>query len=279
MTGALDGIGVWSSELRYGDPAETSDAAAELEALGYTALWIPDVGGDLFGAMDRLLDATATVVVASGVLNVWAQEAASVVAWWERLADANRRRVMLGLGVSHAPIVGEQWGRPIDMMSSYLDELDAGGVPVDRRCLAALGPKMLALARDRTAGAHPYLVTPEHTARAREILGDALLAVEQGVVLERDRERARALARQTVDGYSALPNSGRSWKRLGFSDEDVEQRSDRLVDALIATGDVDEIYARVDAHRSAGADHVCIQVINEPGAPMDRAAWRALAPA
>jgi probable F420-dependent oxidoreductase len=138
---------------------------------------------------------------------------------------------------------------------------------------------MLELARERSAGAHPYLVTPEHTARSRAILGDALLAVEQGVVLEADPERARSIARQTLAGYATLPNYTRNWKRLGFTDEDVERLSERLVDAVVAWGDVDAIAARVDEHRSAGADHVCIQVLDEPGSPMNRAAWRALAPA
>jgi probable F420-dependent oxidoreductase len=275
----LGGTGVWSPHLRYSDPAEITDAAAELEELGYSAVWIPDPGGDVFGALDLLLDATSTMTVASGILNVWQHHPADVLRWWEGLADERRRRTLLGLGVSHAALIGDTWGHPMAVMIRFLDGLDAGGFPLDRRCLAALGPKMLELARERSAGAHPYLVTPEHTARSRAILGDALLAVEQGVVLEADPERARAIARQTLATYATLPNYTRNWKRLGFTDEDVERLSERLVDAIVAWGDVDAIAARVDEHRTAGADHVCIQVLDEPGSPMNRAAWRTLAPA
>jgi probable F420-dependent oxidoreductase len=276
---SLSGIGVWSAELAFHDPDATADAAAELEALGYSAVWIPDGFDRAFAALDRLVDVTATITVASGILSVWQHDAAEVLAWWYAQSDERRRRLLLGLGVSHRPLVGEQWGRPLTVMTDYLDALDERGLPADRRCLAALGPKMLELARDRSAGAHPYLVAPEHTERARQVVGDGLLAVEQGVVLESDPARARSIARPNIDGYCGLPNYVRNWKRLGFTDEDVDTRSDQLVDALIAWGGRDAIFDRIDAHRAAGADHVCIQVLNEPGAPMNRAAWRELAPA
>jgi probable F420-dependent oxidoreductase len=278
----LSGTGVWSPELRYGEAARVAELAAELEALGYSALWIPDVGGDLFAALDRLLAATSTVTVATGILNVWMHDATDTASWWTGLHDdATRARVLLGLGASHAALIGEAWRRPLAVVRDYLDALDAtGAVPTASRCLAALGPRMLELARDRTAGAHPYLATPDHTARAREILGpDALLAPEQGVILDTDVARARRVARSNVQGYAQLPNYANNWRRTGFTDDDIEQVSDRLVDALIVCGDVDAITARVAAHREAGADHVCIQLIGEPGGPAPVAAWRELAAA
>jgi probable F420-dependent oxidoreductase len=279
----ITGTGIWSGELRYGDPAEGAEAAAELESWGYTALWVPDAGGDLFGALDRLLGATTSVTIATGVLNIWHQTAEATGTWWSAQPPAVRDRTMLGLGVSHGPLIGERWGRPLAAMRTFLDGLDAGNVPVpaERRCLAALGPKMLELARDRTAGAHPYLVTPEHTALAREALGpDALVAPEQGVVLETDPDVARAVARHALDHYTTLPNYVNNWKRLGFTDDDVTSLSDRLVDALVAWGDADAIAARVAEHRSAGADHVCLQALQArqiPGAPTARTTWKALA--
>jgi probable F420-dependent oxidoreductase len=275
---ALTGTGVWANELRYADPAEINDAAAELESLGYAALWIPDVGGPVFEALDRLFDVTSGVAVATGILNVWQHTPTDVIAWWETLPDDRRDRMLLGLGVSHAPLIGEGWGQPLATMNRFLDALDAGGVPAGSRCLAALGPKMLELARHRSAGAHPYLVTPEHTERARTALGDAALYVEQGVVLESDPGAARATASAALEIYCTLPNYVRSWKRLGFTDDDVSARSDRLIDALFAWGDADSINARVDEHRQAGADHVCIQVLEAPGGTPLREAWRALAP-
>ncbi len=273
----LTGIGIWSGELRYGEPADIADSAAELESLGYSALWIPDVGGPVFEALDRLLDATSSITVATGILNIWRHTPAEASEWWNALEDERRRRVMLGLGVSHGPLIGESWGRPIATMDAFLDGLDAGGVPAQHRCLAALGPKMLELASRRSSGAHPYLVTPEHTARARAVLGGAGLYVEQGVVVDTDPDRARDTARAALEHYCNLPNYVNNWKRLGFTDDDVATRSDRLVDALIVWGDSDAISARIDAHRRAGADHVCIQVI-AADTNARREAWRALAP-
>lgn len=276
----ISGVGIWSGELRYhADAGAVAEAIAELESLGYTAVWLPDVGGDLFGSFDRLLGATSSITVASGVLNVWRHEPAAAAAWWATLDEDDRRRTMLGLGVSHAALIGDAWARPLPVMRTYLDGLDAGGVPADRRCLAALGPRMLELARERSAGAHPYLVTPEHTAMARGVLGDGLLAVEQGVVLDPDAGRGRATARQALDVYFGLPNYVNNWKRLGFTQEDVDDRSDRLVDALVVCGGAGAIAARVGAQRAAGADHVCIQVLGAPGGAIDMGPWRELAPA
>lgn len=280
----LTGTGVWAHELRYGDPAEIADLAAELEDLGFSALWVPDVGGDLFGSLDTLLAATSSTVIATGILNVWMHTPAETAAWRAGLAEPDRERLLLGIGISHASFIdaheGLSWDKPLTTMRTYLDGLDEGGVPREARCVAALGPKMLELARDRSAGAHPYLVTPEHTALARETMGpDALLAVEQGVVLDTVPDAARAVARNALSIYATLPNYTNNWKRLGFTDEDVETLSDRLVDALVAWGDVDAVGARVQAHRDAGADHVCVQLLAAPGEPVDRDAWRRLAAA
>lgn len=282
----LGGTGIWSGELRYGggggggdaDASAISEAAAELESLGYSAVWVPDVGGDLFGPLRRLLDATSTITVATGILNVWMHTAAEVAAFREGLPEAQRGRLFLGLGVSHGVLIGDRWAKPLEVMTEYLDSLDAAGVPAADRCLAALGPRMLRLAADRSAGAHPYLVTPEHTAGARSALGPrALLAPEQGVVLDTDPGRARDTARLALKMYSGLPNYTNNWRRLGFSDEDIEGLSDRLVDALVAWGDASTIARRVSEHRDAGADHVCVQVLSPAGAPMPRAAWSELA--
>jgi probable F420-dependent oxidoreductase len=278
----LSGTGVWSPELRYGNQAEIADLAAELESLGFSALWMPDVGGDVLGALDHLLASTSSVVIATGILNIWMHTAAEVGEWRAGLRDADRDRLLLGIGISHAPLIdaqpGMSWERPLATTRTYLDAMDEAGIPVDARCVAALGPKMLELARDRSAGAHPYLVTPEHTARARDTLGaDALLAVEQGVVLATEPDRARDVARQALGIYATLPNYVNNWKRLGFSDEDAESLSDRLVDALIAWGDPGTVAERVQAHRDAGADHVCVQVIAPPGERVPLDDWRRLA--
>jgi probable F420-dependent oxidoreductase len=278
MTEKLGGVGVWSSELRSGDAAEIVDAAAELEALGYSALWVPDVGGPLFEDLNRLLKATGVITIATGILNVWRHEPGDVAVWWHSLPEDHRRRLLLGIGVSHSALIGEQWGRPLATMSAYLDGLESAGVPLEQVCLAALGPKMLELAKNRTKGAHPYFVTPEHTSIARAVLGDGLLAVEQGVILEADPGIAREMGRPFAQGYGGLPNYANNWKRLGFTDDDISSGSDRLVDALIAWGVEEDIRRRIEAHQAAGADHVCIQVITAPGSPLPLDVWRRLAP-
>jgi probable F420-dependent oxidoreductase len=282
----LGRIGIWSNELRVGDPAEIVDAAAELDELGYGALWIPgSVGGDLLTDLSRLLSATRKAMVASGILNIWKHDTQEVACWWRALSNDHRERFLLGLGVSHSAAIGDAYRKPLSAMKGYLAALSSEGVPAERICLAALGPKMLELARDQTAGAHPYLVTPEHTAIAREALGaGAILAPEQGVVLEADPVRARDLARPYVKGYGQLENYANSWRRLGFSEDDIANSSDRLVDALFACGDARRIAERVNAHFAAGADHVCLQVVGgtSPGTNDVRAlrpVWCALAEA
>ena len=265
----LTGTGIWSGALRYGDPAAAAEAAAELEGLGYTALWLPDVGGDLFGAVANVLAATSTATVATGILNLWMHDAAETAEQFHSLTDAHGDRFLVGIGISHAPLIDAagagRYRQPLARTREYLDALDATDqpLPADRRVLAALGPKMLELARTRTAGTHPYLVTPEHTAIARDALGDgALVAPEQAVVLETDPDRARTIARTHLAMYIGLPNYSNNWKRIGFTDEDTAHGgSDRLVDALVVWGDEEAIARRVDEHRAAGADHVCLQVL------------------
>ncbi|GGA36655.1 LLM class F420-dependent oxidoreductase [Sphingomonas psychrolutea] len=279
-------IGIWSMELRFGDRVETAEAASELDELGYGALWIPGAtGGELLSDLSHLLPATRSATIASGILNIWKHDAKDVARWWHALPDDQRARFLLGLGVSHGEAVGAAYAKPLTAMKAYLDQLSDAGVPGDAIVLAALGPKMTELARDRTAGAHPYLVTPEHTAIARASLGPGpILAPEQGVVLDADPARARDLARPYVRGYGRLENYANSWRRLGFTDDDIACTSDRLVDAVFACGDADAISARVDAHFNAGADHVCLQVVGTatPGAhdlSALRPVWRRLADA
>src|SRR3954471_2521547 len=276
----LAGVGIWSPQLRYHeDEGEIRDAAAELEELGYAALWIPGgAGGPVFDAAGVLLRATREVAVATGILNVWRHDPEQAAAERAQLDDAYEGRFLLGLGISHARLI-EQYEKPLTTMRGYLDSLDVAAPPVpkEERVLAALGPRMLELARDRSAGAHPYLVTTEHTRRAREILGAApLLAPELGVVLESDEQRARQVARGHLERYMQLPNYVNNWRRLGFGDEDLASGgSDRLVDALIAWGDVEAIAERIEEHFDAGADHVCIQVLRSPDAgDLPRDEWR-----
>lgn len=262
-TPAIGKVGIWSLELRFGDKGESSEAASELDELGYGALWIP--GGIDSGApadVERLLAATRRTTIATGILNIWKHEPAELAAWFAGLPEAYQARTLLGLGVSHGPIIGESWGKPLEVVRKFLDGLDAAGMDRGRLCLAALGPKMVALSGERTAGAHPYLVTPEHTARARAILGPGkLLAPEQGVILADDPAKARDLALAALENYRMLPNYRNNWLRLGYTEDEIDRAGDRLIDALFAVGGVDKAAERVRAHLDAGADHVCVQVI------------------
>jgi probable F420-dependent oxidoreductase len=288
MTTDIGRTGIWSGNLRYGDISQIGDVAAELEGLGYTALWIPDVGGDLWSPLAALLGATQKVTIATGILNLWMHEPEETAAKHAELTAQHGDRFLCGIGISHQPFIdvvkeAGTYKKPVATMAAYLDGLDAAPTPLApaNRVLAALGPKMLELARERTAGTHPYLVTPELTAQARAGIGaDKLVASEVGVVLETDASKARAIARQALATYLALPNYANNWKRNGFTDDDIANGgSDRLVDALFAWGDESAIAKRVQEHRDAGADHVCIQVIQDFTLPMPRDAWRTLAPA
>ncbi len=287
MTIAIGRIGIWSSELRYGDRQQALAEAAALEALGYGAIWIPGgIGGGILADATALLEATDHIAVATGILNVWMHEAADVAAGHDAIRTAHPGRFLLGLGISHGPLVdahGGKYEQPFASMIRYLDDLDRAvpPVPVVERALAALGPRMLELAKDRSAGAHPYLVTPEHTARARSVLGAGpVLAPEQAVVLETDPAAARAIARKHLHNYLAFPNYTDNWLRLGYRPDDLDNGgSDRLVDAMVAWGDEAAVLARVQAHWDAGANHVCIQALARPGETVPSEQWRLLASA
>ena len=279
---ALGSVGIWCRDLHYHhDPAAIADAAAELEQLGYGALFLPDAGGDVLGSVEHVLSATREVAVVTGILNIWMHDAQDVAEGRARIEQRHPGRFTLGLGASHHTLVGERYGRPLTAMRDNHERLDAAAppVPVEARLLAALGPKMLDLARERSWGAHPYFVPPEHTRRARELLGpDRLLAPEQAVLLEADATRARERGRAHVAPYLELPNYVANLERLGFGEADrAGGGSDRLVDAIVAWGDEAAIAARVREQLDAGADHVCIQVVEEGELP--RATWRRLAPA
>jgi probable F420-dependent oxidoreductase len=285
----LGPTGIWSAGLRYGDAGKAAEVAAELEGLGYSTLWIPDVGGDLWTPLANLLGATTSATIATGILNLWMHTPEETAAKHAELTQAHGDRFLCGIGISHRPLIDAvnqpgTYQKPIDTMTAYLDGLDAAPTPLAprHRVLAALGPKMLELARTRTAGTHPYLVTPELTKRARDGIGaDGLVAAEQAVVLETDPAKARAAARAHLRSYLGLPNYSNNWKRQGFTDEDLaDGGSDRLVDALVVWGDEATIARRVQEHRDAGADHVCIQaLVEDPRELFPLDPWRRLAPA
>ena len=284
----LGTIGVWLGPVGTLPAAEEREAARELEALGYGALWFGEtpLGKEAFAHAALLLDATERVAVGTGIMNIWLREPSAARNGAATLGEAHPGRFVLGMGVSHPHVVarmGHEYKRPLSAMRSYLDGMDAidylapqPAAPVPR-VLAALAPKMLELARERSDGAHPYLVTPEHTRRAREALGAAkLLAPEQAFVLETDPARARELGRAHLERYIKAENYVRSWLLLGFEEEDTRDGgSDRLVDALVAWGDEEAVRARVAEHHAAGADHVCVQAVGSD--PMGE--LRRLAPA
>jgi probable F420-dependent oxidoreductase len=280
----LGTVGIW--DTWDGPDGVAVGAATEMETLGYSTLW--SSAGFELGLPDRFgrfLGATAHVPVASGILSIWHATPAQVAEAVGALEVDHPGRFVLGLGTSHAPIVEQldtSYAFPFSRMVDYLDELDDLGpaVAADRRILAALGPRMLTLAAERTAGAHPYFVPVEHIARARDLIGPGpLLAPELAVVLETDPDLARARAREYTAGYLRLPNYVDNLRTLGYDDDLEGSGSDRLVDAVIAWGDAATIAERVSAFRDAGADHVCIQVVADrtQGFPFD--AYRALAPA
>lgn len=287
----LGAVGIWTSQLDYQPARQAQEAAAELEQLGFGAIWLPEAAGrEALTNAGLLLARTSRIVVATGIANIYARDAMAMAAAQKTLAEAYPGRFLLGLGVSHAPLVerfrGHRYEKPVPTMRAYLDAMDRAAyqaVPPATeplRVLAALGPKMLQLAAERAAGAHPYFVTPEHTARAREILGaNRLLAVEQAVVLETDSIKAREIARAYYMAmHLDLANYVTNLRALGFTDDDFTNGgSNRLVDAIVAWGDIGAIMARVRAHHSAGADHVCLQVLTADRRALPQQEWRELA--
>ena len=273
----LGKLGVWYFNDRM-TSKEAARFAQHIEALGYAALWIPEaVGRHPFVHASWLLANTSKLIVATGIANIYSRDAGSTMAGAKSLAEQSEGRFILGLGVSHAPMVegvrGHAYGKPYSTMKQYLEAMTkvpyhavppAEAPPI---VIAALGPKMLGLAVSHADGAHPYFTTPEHTKTARDIMGpDAMLCVEQKVVLEPDLAKARALARPVASIYLGLPNYRNNWLRLGFAEDDLANGgSDKFIDATFACGNLDVIKARVQAHLDAGASHVCVQPVNPNG--------------
>jgi probable F420-dependent oxidoreductase len=252
----LGRFGVWT----FGTPKV--EQAVEIERLGYGAVWIGgSPKGDL-NYVEPILEQTETLQLATGIINVWTSPAAEVAEAYHRVEDAYPGRFLLGIGIGH-PEHTEEYRKPYDVLVEYLDALDAAKVPTSRRVIAALGPKVLKLSAQRSAGAHPYLTTPEHTGQAHNILGKTVyLAPEHKVVLTTDVAEAREVGRKAVDFYLNLSNYLNNWKRLGFSDEDIAKPgSDKLIDAVVAHGTPEQVAARLQEHIAAGADTVSIQVL------------------
>jgi probable F420-dependent oxidoreductase len=287
----LGRIGIWTAALEAHPSPRAQEAAQELEAMGYPVLWINEATGrDPFVLATLLLSATSTLKLATGIANVYARDAMTMASCQKTLAEAFPGRFLLGLGVS-SPVLVEKvrkhsYDKPLSYLKSYLAAMDeamfnaVGPTEDPGRVLAALGPRMLELSATRANGAHPYLTTPDHTRQAREIIGpDALLAPEQMVVLETDPGTARAIGRAAVGFYLRAPGYLANLRRLGFTDEDwadPKAASDRLVDAVVAWGDLDTIVRRVAEHHAAGANHVCVQVLR-PDRDLPLTEWRELA--
>jgi probable F420-dependent oxidoreductase len=284
-------VGLWTSHLDAQPIERLRAVVAELEQLGWGALWCWEVfGREALTNAGLLLCATRRMVIGTGIASIWARDPAAMAAAQRTLTEAYPGRFVLGIGVSHAPIVdarGHRYQRPLDRMRGYLDAMDAApwqGPPMagpPPRVLAALGPRMLELAAERAAGALLYNATPEVTAAARSVVGpEPLLAVEQAVLAEEDPAASRRAGREFIAFYLTLPNYTRAWERAGFGpDDQAEGGSDRLVDAMVAWGDPEAIAERVRAHLDAGADHVCLQVLGPDADGVPMTGWRRLAPA
>jgi len=288
----LGPIGIWSFQLETCPAAKAQEIASELEQLGFGALWFGEAAGcEAFTHAGLLLAGTKRIVIATGIANIYARDPVAMSAAQKTLAEAYPGRFVLGMGVSHVPLVeqmrGHRYEKPVSTMRAYLDAMDRApfnaapppAKPV--RVLAALGSKMLQLAAERADGAHPYNVNPEHTAQARQILGKVpYLCPEQAVVLETNPAKAREIGRAFLGFYLVLPNYTNNFLRLGFKEEDFKNGgSDRLIDAIIAWGDLDAIRKRIREHQSAGADHVCIQVLTADPKVIPMPQWRELASA
>jgi probable F420-dependent oxidoreductase len=285
-------IGIWTRQLEDHPAAKAQETAHELEELGYGAFWFGEAAGrEALTNAGLLLAGTKRMVIATGIANIYARDAVAMAAGQKTLAEAYPNRFLLGLGVSHVPLVeqlrGHRYEKPVATMRAYLDAMDKAPYnsipPATKpvRVLAALGPKMLELAGERADGAHPYNVNPEHTAEARKILGnDRYLCPEQAVVLETNPEKAREIGRAFLGFYLTLPNYANNLLRLGFDEGDFKDGgSNRLIDSIIAWGDLNAIRNRIRDHHAAGADHVCIQVLTADPKSLPLREWRELASA
>lgn len=287
----INGLGIWTAQLDFHPASLVRDTVQELEALGYGSLWVGEnIGREPISQSAILLGATQRLIIATAVANIWARDPFSTVAAQHTVSEAHPERFILGLGVSHPALVndirGLRYQQPLRAMTDYLTAMDQHSdryraVPADTttRVIGALGPRMLRLAATMADGAHTYLVPPEHTATARQILGPGkLLVPEQAVVLESDKARAFDIGRRHLRRYLSLRNYTGNLRRLGFTAADFEHHgSDRLIDALVAWGDEATIAERIAQHRQAGADHVCIQVLDAEFRAVPIAQWRRLA--
>lgn len=290
LASALGPVGFWTFQLDGQPAARAQELVAEVEQLGFGAVWIPEGFGskEAFAHAGILLAGTRRIAVATGIASIWARDPMAMSNGSRALAEAYPGRFLLGIGVSHevrAVGRGHVYRRPYSKMAAYLDAMDEmpapSATPKAPRVLAALGPKMLALSAARAMGAHPYFVPVEHTVRAREVLGpDSFLAPEQLVVLETDPGKARAIGREFMSHYLSLPNYANNLRRLGWGEDDMnEPYTDRFVDALVAWGDVDAARTRVREHLEAGADHVALQVLREDASEFPMEELHELAPA
>jgi len=283
-------VGIWTSTHESLEPSRSGEVAHELEELGYAAMWIPEAWGrESFTSSTLLLEATSSIVIATGIANIWARDAVTAANAARTLNAAFNDRFVLGLGVSHEPLVqrlrGHDYAKPLEVMRDYLTALRAAPMFAQEgghefaTVIAALGPRMLELGATLADGVHPYLVTPEHTALARERVGDKFVGVEQAVVLGGSREVFLERAHRHLEIYTGLPNYTNNWRRLGLRDEDfVRGGSDRLCDVMVVHGDEAAVQRRVEEHRAAGADHVCLQVLGADLATVPLEEWRLLAP-
>lgn len=276
---ALGPIGIWSMELRNAARPGVAEGVAELVDRGLSTIWIPGLDGNgVFEDTDALLAADSRTHIVLGVLGIWRQTAESVSTRVRALDAAFGERTVVGFGVSDrnaAAAAGQSFDNPVGAVASYLDAVQ---VPRERTLLGAMGPRMARLAADRTAGLHPFLVSPDYTAKMRALLGsEAIIAPHQAVVLSTDADQARSLARQQLGMFIGFDAYRNNLRRLGFTDEDlVPGGSDRLIDALVAWGNEDAVRRRLREHLDAGADHVAVHVLStDPGLPLP--AWRRLA--
>jgi probable F420-dependent oxidoreductase len=282
-------IGLWTGTAEIVPASEISALAASIESMGFAALWLPEAWGrESFTHAALHLGGTQHLRIATGIANAWARDAVAASAATKTLHAAFGGRFVLGLGVSHAPLVerlrGHDYAGPVAMMRAYLEAFRAApnfsleGSETPPVVIAALGPKMLALAAELADGIHPYLVTTEHTAQARQAIGDKFIGVEQAVVLGGTREEFLSRAHAHLEIYTGLDNYRNSWRRLGFGDDDfVRGGSERLCEAMVVHGDVDAIGERVQEHFTAGANHVCLQVLGADPRVPPLADWQALA--
>lgn len=287
----LGRVGLWAADFDLVPMAVAQEGISRVEEMGFSTVWVPEaVLREAFSSCALLLSATRKMTIATGIASLHARTAQSMQAGWKTLSEAFPDRFLLGIGVSHAPMVqGVHKGtydKPYSTMVEYLDAMDNGvfispqpSTP-PRRVLAALGPKMLKLAAEKTDGAHPYFTSVEHTAFAREVLGkDSLLAPELSVVLNEDSSTAKDIANKYMSTYTRLPNYANNLKRFGFTDDDITGHSDRLMDSIVPRVSIDVIVARIKEHLDAGADHVCVQVLTGQPGKLPMKQWEELADA